>query len=164
MVPNCAKHHIYLDGKVLVEKYHVLTTWSQDVNWTYKRHSEDVQYTLLTHFSPMSHFYTPWKRQKTIGFLTFSGIEMWHWTKMGWCLMYVQFMSRFPGVLVATLHENIYHKCLFHWKKNWEILKGNSQKVYLQKPLMKLRFRGCLHEISCRAKWHVFQFGVWSIF
>ena len=38
----------------------------------------------LTHFSPMSHFYTTWKRQKTIGFLTFSGgIEMWHWTKMG---------------------------------------------------------------------------------
>ena len=34
-------------------------------------------------FSPMSHFYTPWKRQKTYGFLTFSGgIEMWHWTKM----------------------------------------------------------------------------------
>ena len=32
----------------------------------------------------MSHFYSPWKRQKTIGFLTFSGgIEMWHWTKMG---------------------------------------------------------------------------------
>ena len=31
----------------------------------------------LTHFSPMSHFYTPEKRQKTIGFLTFSGgIEM----------------------------------------------------------------------------------------
>ena len=35
----------------------------------------------LTHFSPVSHFYTPWKRK---GFLTFSGsIEMWHWTKMG---------------------------------------------------------------------------------
>ena len=33
---------------------------------------------------PVSHFYTPWKRQKTFGFLTFSGgIEMWHWTKMG---------------------------------------------------------------------------------
>ena len=31
----------------------------------------------LTHFSPVSHFYTPWKRQKTLG-----GIEMWHWTKM----------------------------------------------------------------------------------
>ena len=38
----------------------------------------------LTHFSPMSHFYTPWKRRKTYGFLTFSGsIEMWNWTKMG---------------------------------------------------------------------------------
>ena len=32
----------------------------------------------------MSHFYIPRKRQKTFGFLTFSGsIEMWHWTKMG---------------------------------------------------------------------------------
>ena len=39
---------------------------------------------LLTHFSQMSHFYTPWKRQKTKSFLTFSGdIKMWHWTKMG---------------------------------------------------------------------------------
>ena len=28
----------------------------------------------LTHFSPMSHFYIPWKRQKTYGFLTFSGV------------------------------------------------------------------------------------------
>ena len=37
----------------------------------------------LTHFSPMSHFYTPWKIQKTYDFLTFSvGIEMWHWTKI----------------------------------------------------------------------------------
>ena len=38
----------------------------------------------MTHFSPISHFYIPWKRQKTIGFLPFSGrIVMWHWTKMG---------------------------------------------------------------------------------
>ena len=28
---------------------------------------------LSTHFSPLSHFYTPWKHQKTYGFLTFSG-------------------------------------------------------------------------------------------
>ena len=27
----------------------------------------------LTHFSPVSHFYTPFKRQKSFGFLTFSG-------------------------------------------------------------------------------------------
>ena len=39
---------------------------------------------VLTHFSLVSHFYTPWTRQKSKGFLTFSGgIEMWHWTKMG---------------------------------------------------------------------------------
>ena len=43
-----------------------------------------ISKSALTHFSPMSHIYTPWKRQKTYGFLTFSeGIEMWHWTKMG---------------------------------------------------------------------------------
>ena len=30
----------------------------------------------------MSHFYTPWKRQKIFGFLTFSGsIVMWHGLK-----------------------------------------------------------------------------------
>ena len=39
---------------------------------------------LLIYFSPMSHFYTPLKRQKTIGCLTFSGgVEMLHWTKIG---------------------------------------------------------------------------------
>ena len=26
---------------------------------------------MLTHFSPILHFYTPWKRQKTIDFLIF---------------------------------------------------------------------------------------------
>ena len=31
----------------------------------------------------MLHFYTPWKRQKTFGFLPFLvGIEMEYWTKM----------------------------------------------------------------------------------
>ena len=45
-----------------------------------------VQYqqclSFLTNFSPVSHFYTSWRRQKTFGFLMFSGgIEMWHWTK-----------------------------------------------------------------------------------
>ena len=38
----------------------------------------------FTHFSPMFHFLTPWKRQKIFGLLTFSGgIEMEHWAKMG---------------------------------------------------------------------------------
>ena len=32
----------------------------------------------------MSYFYTPWKRQKTKGFLTFlGGIEIGHWREKG---------------------------------------------------------------------------------
>ena len=38
----------------------------------------------LTHFSPIFHVCIPLKRQKTKGFLKFSGgIEMKHWAKMG---------------------------------------------------------------------------------
>ena len=38
---------------------------------------------LLNHFSLMSHFYTPSKRQNTFVFLTFSGgIQMEHWVNM----------------------------------------------------------------------------------
>ena len=41
-------------------------------------------FLLLTHFSPVFHFYTPWKRQKTKGFLTFSNvIKMVHRPKIG---------------------------------------------------------------------------------
>ena len=48
--------------------------------------SEILRITLmlpLTHFSPIFHFYTPWKVQRTSGFLTCSGgIEMEHWVKI----------------------------------------------------------------------------------
>ena len=38
----------------------------------------------LTHFWPMFPFYTPWKQQKTKGFLVFSGgIKSEHWPEMG---------------------------------------------------------------------------------
>ena len=38
----------------------------------------------FNYFQPMFHFYTPWKYQKTAGFLMFSGgIEVEHWLKMG---------------------------------------------------------------------------------
>ena len=37
----------------------------------------------LTHFWPMFLFYTPWKHQKTKGFLVFSGGIKWeHWLEM----------------------------------------------------------------------------------
>ena len=39
--------------------------------------------SLLTHFSPIFHFYDPWKRQKTFSFLTFSGgVEVGYWAKI----------------------------------------------------------------------------------
>ena len=38
----------------------------------------------LTHFCPMFYVNTPWKHQKTKGFLMFSGVmEMEHWVKTG---------------------------------------------------------------------------------
>ena len=40
----------------------------------------------------MFHFYSPWKRQKTKGFLTFSGgIEMEHWND--WFLYEMQHLA-----------------------------------------------------------------------
>ena len=61
------------------------------VNWKKKVSAQFYRYSLpkccLNNFSPMFHFYTTWKRQKTFGFLTFSrGIEMEHWAKMGWSI------------------------------------------------------------------------------
>ena len=37
--------------------------------------------TKSTHFSPMFHFYIPWKRQK------FVGIEIEHWAKMRYLML-----------------------------------------------------------------------------
>ena len=43
-----------------------------------------ISLLMLGHFFAVLHFYTPWKRQKTIEFLMFSeDIEMCYWTKMG---------------------------------------------------------------------------------
>ena len=69
----------------------------------------------LTHFSPGSHSYTPWKRQKTSGFLAFSGgIEMWHWTKMGyvevdgvWRLLNCYFSSSNTIKYCLSFHRRI---------------------------------------------------------
>ena len=56
----------------------------RNLEWERSSYAMDDCFSYLIHFSPMSHFYTPWKRQKIYGFLTFSGgIEMWHWINMG---------------------------------------------------------------------------------
>ena len=52
-------------------------------SYTYFYRDGKSQKSLLIHFSPIPHFYTPWKSQKTSGFLTFSGgLEMGHRAKM----------------------------------------------------------------------------------
>ena len=43
-----------------------------------------LTYFHVTHFSPTFHFYTPWKRQKTRVFVTFSRrIDIEHWAYVG---------------------------------------------------------------------------------
>ena len=45
---------------------------------------EKLLMSISTHFRSVFHYYTLWERQKTSGFLTFSGgIEMEHWTWYG---------------------------------------------------------------------------------
>ena len=62
---------------------------------------------MLAYFKPMFHFYTPWKRQKTRGFLTFLvGIEIEHWLELGyedrllkpWTVAWKHLDSGFPTV------------------------------------------------------------------
>ena len=69
----------------IVQNFHLFGDVSfQDVFWKINIGSVDIDFTALTHFSPMFHFYKSWKRQKNEGFLTFSGDpEMEHWDKMG---------------------------------------------------------------------------------
>ena len=62
----------------------------------------------------MSHFYTPWKRQKTKGFLTFSGgIEMEYWVKMSYNehLIEHNFKTKFKMFFSIFLYLN-----KFHWQ------------------------------------------------
>ena len=57
-------------------------------NWFFKLNQNTIKYvrkklSFLSYFKPMFHFYTPWKRQKISGFLTFSGgTEIENWLEM----------------------------------------------------------------------------------
>ena len=80
----------------------------------------------LTHFSPVSHFYTPWKRQKTKAFLTFSGgIEMWHWTKMGWTIYFCNSIQNKSWILFL--------RTVPIWRNLWSL----TLKRYLPKYIFR---------------------------
>ena len=66
--------------------------WTENTLSSYRAHSHYIEEVrkpyilglILTHFQPMFNFYTPWKHQKAVGFLKFSGgIKVEHWTKEG---------------------------------------------------------------------------------
>ena len=62
---------------------------------------------------PAFHFYNPWKRQKTLGFLTFSGcVEMEHWAEMD--LHGFHETSFLHGKLQPSPHWSWYH-----WSPVW---------------------------------------------
>ena len=115
---------------------------------------------LLTHFSPVSHFHTPWKRQKTKGFRTFSGgIEMWHWTKMGQYPFQRLLLCR-PLVTDTTFHylplnshEHILSRSYTHYllpapSTNYCILIIPSCLLYAQYFLQPLRITNQWHPTS----------------
>ena len=64
---------------------------------------------MFIHWCPVSLFYTPRKRQKSIRFLTFSGgIKMWHWILMGYKITSTAFNSTFwrrSRMLFANFEE-----------------------------------------------------------
>ena len=92
----------------------------------------------------MSHFYTLWKRQKTTGFLTFSGgIEMWHWSKMGekgglqWIKVFMirfYFVSALP-CLVIIMNIQWSKQPIYNWSCLWNlhflVIFGNFELIYL---------------------------------
>ena len=79
-------------------------------------------YNLLAHFIPMLHFYAPWKRQKTRGFLTFP-MECRNTTLVGNGLvkyqveLSLQAKRKYISSVFAVFHRmiNVQHLYLKHW-------------------------------------------------
>ena len=92
----------------------------------------------LTHYKPMSHFCTPWKHQKTKGFLTFSwGIEMEHCLKMDgtrWVKMSYK-NSKWCAFMKWFSSQNNHLKSESHLKKLFYLLQWkpfkNDEKWFL---------------------------------
>ena len=82
----------------------------------------------------MFHFYTPWKRQKTKGFLTSSGgIQMEHWPKLG--LRFPKTRQYFEKKAVILMmperrekkyQEQLKTNCLFFFLAKLKLSKTSS--------------------------------------
>ena len=94
--------------------------FDSDLRSKFQDHRNSL-YLKLTHFSPVSHFYTPWKRQKTKVFLKFSGgIEMWHWTKLGYDIILNRIISaEYTFFSIVTHFIIAYHTSLVKVHSNY---------------------------------------------
>ena len=79
----------------------------------------------ITNFSPLFHFYTPWKCQKSFGFLTFSrGLDMYIGLK--WAKELSRVSSSLPSIFTkALLHIN---STIFLTPIKYQFLGVNDQE------------------------------------
>ena len=89
----------------------------------------------------MIYFYTPWKRQKIFGFLTFSGaVEMQYSAKMGWLaetfwsVNFAQIFHKFAGC--QTFHFHRAYRSSLNFTFNISVLK---RMMVLRGPEITLR-------------------------
>ena len=86
-------------------------------------------FNILTHFKPMLHFYTPWKRQKTRGFLTLSGgMEIEHWLIMGQRLVIdlkQECESQFSSMI-----KNFIHQKTWKWNQIFQVFLHNQSSIF----------------------------------
>ena len=97
----------------------------------------------LIHFNPMFHFYTPWKRQKTKGFLRFSGgIEMELGLKHE-----LNFNLRYQKVTGISCSKGLL-KNLFRAKFSSDKIFFNKPKIQLFSPPKLCSVRDCPQRFS----------------
>ena len=81
-----------------------------------KNYYSGSQIAPLTHFSPLSHFYTPWKRQKTEGFSdVFTGYRNECDTGLKTGLKRVNRLKLLKNVLFEDISKAVH-------KTNWSVI------------------------------------------
>ena len=83
--PPCYLRHFQIFDKIVSFPYKFLNVFRiRKANWIFEELSNLYLIVFLTHFMPLISFDTPWKHQKTRGFLMFSGgLKRVQWHEMG---------------------------------------------------------------------------------
>ena len=108
----------------------------------------------LQNFSPMFHFYIPWRRQTTKSFLTYSrGTEVEHWAKMGYFSSSIVFYCGQPN----DFDLNCFKNCLLQIQSDL----CNTMLLMINKKILKYLFvslcdGNSLKWIKASRSWEVF--------